>query len=43
MLKYFKIESGRIVGAPNEDAADIVIMGSLSQEQRSVLVKIIWG
>ena len=39
MLKYYKIESGRIAVAPNEDAADIVIMGSLSQEQRSVLVK----
>ena len=39
MLKYYKIESGRIAAAPNEDSADIVIMGSLSQEQRSVLVK----
>ena len=39
MLKYYKIESGRIVTAPNEDAADIVIMGALSQEQRSQLVK----
>ena len=39
MLKYYKIESGRLAVAPNEDAADIVIMGSLSQEQRSVLVK----
>ena len=39
MLKYFKIESGRLAVAPNEEAADIVMMGSLSQEQRSVLVK----
>ena len=39
MLKYYKIESGRIVTAPNEDAADIVIMGALSQEQRSQIVK----
>ena len=39
MLKYYKIESGRLAVAPNEEAADIVMMGSLSQEQRSVLVK----
>ena len=39
MLKYYKIEAGRLAVAPNEDAADIVMMGSLSQEQRSVLVK----
>ena len=39
MLKYYKIESGRLSVAPNEEAADIVMMGSLSQEQRSILVK----
>ncbi len=39
MLKYYKIESGRLAVAPNEESADIVMMGSLSQEQRSVLVK----
>lgn len=39
MLKYYKIESGRLVVTANEDAADIVMMGSLSQEQRSILVK----
>jgi magnesium transporter len=39
MLKYYKIESGRVVPAPNEEAADIVMMGSPSQEQRGLLVK----
>ena len=39
LKKYYKIESGRLGLAPNEEAADIVVMGSLSQEQRSVLVK----
>ncbi len=39
MLKYYKIENGRIVGAPDEDSADIVLMGSPSQEQRGALVK----
>lgn len=39
LKKYYKIESGRLAYAPNEEAADIVTMGSLSVEQRSVLVK----
>ena len=39
LKKYYKIESGRLASAPNEEVADIVMMGSLSQEQRSVLVK----
>lgn len=39
MLKYYRIDSGRIVSETNEDSADIVIMGSLSQEQRSQLIK----
>ncbi|MFA6623151.1 MAG: magnesium transporter CorA family protein [Fibrobacteraceae bacterium] len=39
MLKYYKIESGNVVAAPNEESADIVLMGSPSQEQRSVLIK----
>lgn len=39
MLKYYRIDSGRIVTAPSEEAADIVVMGSLSQEQRSQLIK----
>ena len=39
MLKYYKIESGRLAVAPNEDAADIVIMGSLSQELVAFLSK----
>lgn len=39
LKKYYKIESGRLTSAPNEEVADIVMMGSLSQEQRSVLVK----
>ncbi|MDR1759054.1 MAG: magnesium transporter CorA family protein [Fibrobacter sp.] len=39
MRKYYKIESGRILPAPNEDAADIVLMGTPSPEQRGLLVK----
>lgn len=39
MHKYYKIENGRIVSAPDEDSADIVLMGSPSQEQRGALVK----
>ena len=39
MLKYYKIDSGRIVPENTEEAADIVIMGSLNQEQRSQLIK----
>ena len=39
MLKYYKIENGRITKAPDEDSADIVLMDSPSQEQRGVLVK----
>src|SRR5574344_1499552 len=39
MLKYYKIESGNVVTAPNEESADIVLMGSPSQEQRGALVK----
>ena len=39
MLKYYKIENGRITKAPDEDSADIVLMGSPSQEQRGALVK----
>ena len=39
MLKYYKIENGRITKAPDEDSADIVLMDSPSQEQRGALVK----
>lgn len=39
MRKYYKIESGRILPAPNEDAADIVLMGTPSPEQQGLLVK----
>ena len=39
MLKYYKIENGRITKASDEDSADIVLMGSPSQEQRGALVK----
>ena len=39
LKKYYRIESGRLASAPNEVSADIVMMGSLSHEQRSVLVK----
>ena len=38
MLKYYKIENGRITKAPDEDSADIVLMDSPSQEQRGALV-----
>ena len=39
MLKYYKIENGRITKAPDEDSADIVLMDSPSQDQRGALVK----
>lgn len=39
MLKYFRIEAGRVVPGPDEESADIVLMRALSQEQRSQLVK----
>ena len=39
MLKYYKIENGRITKAPDEDSADIVLMDSPSEEQRGALVK----
>lgn len=39
MLKYYRIINGRIVPAADEDSADIVLMGSPSQEQRGALVK----
>ena len=39
MLKYYKIDNGRITKAPDEDSADIVLMDSPSQEQRGALVK----
>ncbi len=39
MLKYYRIAAGRIVPAMNEESADIVVMGALSQEQRGQLVK----
>ena len=39
MLKYYKIENGRITKAPDEDSADLVLMDSPSQEQRGALVK----
>ncbi|MCF0215637.1 MAG: magnesium transporter CorA family protein [Fibrobacteraceae bacterium] len=39
MPKYYKIESGRLAQIPDEEPADVIVMGSLSQEQRSILVK----
>ena len=39
MRQYYKIESGRIVPASDEESADIVMMSAPSQEQRSVLIK----
>lgn len=39
MRKYYRIESGRIVPASDEESADIVMMSAPSPEQRGALIK----